>query len=200
MDSRRTPRTDCSIRSLRWADTGIGLTRVGTVPRCGGRLLGVNDSSPEEPQPAVAQRLEGDPSLYFTQRNAVETMAIHWGLALGVLGVAVGLKWAEDLALDPLLLAGLLLQVVGAVVVSILCIHAVRTGATFDTTDRWDGPTALLPVLGTSLAIAGTGGITSPMWLGPNRWSGVPGNGAAVRVPLLGGGDARAAAGRGIVR
>ena len=106
----------------------------------------------------------GSATFAFTPRNAVETICLHWGMVAAVVGVAVGLVWAQDYQPTAVLAVCLGVQGAFACLASFLSIHAVRTGATYDDTDTWDGPLALVPVLAIAAATTTTGGITSPLW------------------------------------
>jgi methyl-accepting chemotaxis protein len=73
--------------------------------------------------------------------DAVTDAAIHWPAAIGALG-----------------LLGVLF-----VLVTVLGHRAARRGATFAVTDRWDGPTTTVMLLGTLVLTWAAGGFASPV-------------------------------------
>ncbi len=106
-----------------------------------------------------------DVALCFTRRNAVETVSLHWGLVALAGSLGVLWSWAAESALPLMVVGGLAVQLLTAIAVTWLAVDAVRSTATFDSTDRWDGPTAVVPAVAIVIETVGTGGATSPLWL-----------------------------------
>ena len=106
-----------------------------------------------------------DVSMTFGRRNAVETITVHWGVVLLTASLAGLWSWASGERVTFLGMAALGVQVLVAGLVVVLSLDALRTGASFDVTDRWDGPTAVVACLAIVVATDGTGGPMSPLWL-----------------------------------
>ncbi len=106
-----------------------------------------------------------DVSMSFNRRNAVETISVHWGvLGLTVLLTALWVS-ATHSSVTLLGVAALTVQLAVAVLAAALAVHAVRTSASYDVTDRWDGPSAVVATVAVLTGTVGTGGPLSPLWL-----------------------------------
>ena len=103
--------------------------------------------------------------LRYTTRNGVETLAVHWGLLVGLGVTLAGVQWARELEVGPLLGVAVAIQLIGAIGVTLLVLNALRREHTYEQTDPWDGPTAGIPVIALMLATIATGGAQSPVWL-----------------------------------
>jgi methyl-accepting chemotaxis protein len=117
-------------------------------------------------EPAGASgRDASDHNLLFTARNGVETLALHWGLLVAAAGLLAALVSLDAANVTPLLVSAAATQLVCAVVVSALVVAAVRLHHSYDQTDRWDGPSAAVPVLTLAAITIETGGPRSPAWV-----------------------------------
>lgn len=109
-------------------------------------------------------RLELENGDLYSRHNAIETVAIHWGLGL----LALVVLWLQagsssELATSTTLWC-LALIVVNATVMSGLAVHSWRQRAPMEYTDWWDGIGALVLAGALSGLTTGSGGYRSPIW------------------------------------